>query len=250
MADEDHNKKYVESETVILEIMKSWLRHCIDEDSERRGRELEKRIGQMKKGEEETEKILSELEMYAEQPFAGQRNIKEVVDMINYLVLWLKKKIIDCDKFLKEIRMRKRSGVEEGSDSSTMMKNFSVLVVEDDSYLRNLYRRLLNVFGFLNDFQMKVEMAANGKEAVDVLRGGVSLNLIIMDMDRCTNALEEIRELRALGVESNIIGYTSSTAEAPDQQKTFMEAGLNGWFQKPMTFEIITPFLSDLTNNN
>lgn len=102
MADEDHNKKYVESETVILEIMKSWLRHCIDEDSERRGRELEKRIGQMKKGEEETEKILSELEMYAEQPFAGQRNIKEVVDMINYLVLWLKKKIIDCDKFLKE----------------------------------------------------------------------------------------------------------------------------------------------------
>ncbi|KAH8522494.1 hypothetical protein H0E87_003218 [Populus deltoides] len=220
MADEYHNKKYVESETVILEIMKSWLRHCIDEDSERRGRELEKRIGQMKKGEEETEKILSELEMYAEQPFAGQRNIKEVVDMINYLVLWLKKKIIDCDKFLKEIRMRKGSGVAEGSDSSTMMKNFSVLVVEDDSYLRNLYRRLLNVFGFLNDFQMKVEMA------------------------------EEIRELRALGVESNIIGYTSSTAEAPDQQKTFMEAGLNGWFQKPMTFEIITPFLSNLTNNN
>ncbi|KAL9369803.1 hypothetical protein Peur_041002 [Populus x canadensis] len=232
MADEYHNKKYVESETVILEIMKSWLRHCIDEDSERRGRELEKRIGQMKKGEEETEKILSELEMYAEQPFAGQRNIKEVVDMINYLVLWLKKKIIDCDKFLKEIRMRKGSGVAEGSDSSTMMKNFSVLVVEDDSYLRNLYRRLLNVFGFLNDFQMKVEMAANGKEAVDVLRGG------------------EIRELRALGVESNIIGYTSSTAEAPDQQKTFMEAVLNGWFQKPMTFEIITPFLSNLTNNN
>ncbi|KAJ6945610.1 hypothetical protein NC651_000619 [Populus alba x Populus x berolinensis] len=48
MAEEDHNKKYVESETAILEIMKSWLRHCIDEDSERRGRELEKRIGQMK----------------------------------------------------------------------------------------------------------------------------------------------------------------------------------------------------------
>ncbi|KAJ6945609.1 hypothetical protein NC651_000618 [Populus alba x Populus x berolinensis] len=188
--------------------------------------------------------------MYAEQSFAGQRNIKEVIDMVNYLVLWLKKKIIDCDKFLKEIRMRKRSGVAEGSDSSTVMKNFSVLVVEDDSYLRNLYRRLLNVFGFLNDFQMKVEMAANGKGAVDVLRGGVSLNLIIMDMDRSTCALEEIRELRALGVESNIIGYTSSTAEAPHQQKTFMEAGLNGWFQKPMTFEIITPFLSNLTNNS
>jgi hypothetical protein len=61
---------------------------------------------------------------------------------------------------------------------------------------------------------------------------------------------QEIRELRALGVESNIIGYNSSTAEAPDQQQTFMEAGLNGWFQKPMTFEIITPFLSNLTNIN
>ncbi|KAG6791324.1 hypothetical protein POTOM_000441 [Populus tomentosa] len=222
MADEDHNKKYVESETAILEIMKSWLRHCIDdEDSEQRGRELEKRIGQLKKGEEETENILSELEMYDEQSFAGQRNIKEVIDMINYLVLWLKKKIIDCDKFLKEYVLKtlnkKRSGVAEGSDSSTVMKNFSVLVVEDDSYLRNLYRRLLKVFGFLNDFQMKVEMAANGKEAVDVLRGGVSLNLIIMDMDRSTCAPEEIRELRALGVESNIIGYTSSTAEAPHQ---------------------------------
>ncbi|KAJ6961797.1 hypothetical protein NC652_000678 [Populus alba x Populus x berolinensis] len=140
MADEDHNKKYVESETAILEIMKSWLRHCIDdEDSEQRGRELEKRIGQLKKGEEETENILSELEMYAEQSFAGQRNIKE---------------------------NKKRSGVAEGSDSSTVMKNFSVLVVEDDSYLRNLYRRLFKVFGFLNDFQMKVEMAANGKEAL------------------------------------------------------------------------------------
>jgi hypothetical protein len=61
---------------------------------------------------------------------------------------------------------------------------------------------------------------------------------------------QEIRELRALGVENNIIGYTSSTAEAPDQQQTFMEAGLNGWFQKPTNFEIITPFLSNLTNIN
>lgn len=54
---------------------------------------------------------------------------------------------------------------------------FSVLVVDDDNFVRQIHKMVMIKLG------MEVQVAKNGKEAVDLHRAGASFNLILMDME-------------------------------------------------------------------
>ncbi|GMY20335.1 two-component response regulator ARR22-like [Fagus crenata] len=62
---------------------------------------------------------------------------------------------------------------------------FSVLIVDDDLIIRKIHRVLLS------KFTTEIQVAENGKEAVDLYRSGALFDLVLMDMDMpIVNGLE------------------------------------------------------------
>ncbi|KAG5224144.1 two-component response regulator ARR [Salix suchowensis] len=124
-------------------------------------------------------------------------------------------------------RSKVMAGGEENSDAGKT--DFHVLVVDDSTVVRMVHRMLMTSLGW------KVQEAKNGKEAVDLHINGAYFDLIFMDMEMpIMNGPTATRELRAMGVKSNIIGVTSS--------------GLNHCVSKPLTIAMISSFLPDSNN--
>ncbi|KAJ9185755.1 hypothetical protein P3X46_005349 [Hevea brasiliensis] len=120
---------------------------------------------------------------------------------------------------------------------------FSVLVVDDDNVVRTIHKMMLEVKG------MEVQLATNGKEAVDLHRVGACFNLILMDKDMpVMNGYQATKELRDMGVNCPIIGVTSSTEEA--ELEEFMEAGLDDCICKPLTIEKIACYLPGVASTS
>ncbi|KAJ4842206.1 hypothetical protein Tsubulata_005853 [Turnera subulata] len=129
---------------------------------------------------------------------------------------------------------------DEGKDNSNNI--FSVLIVDDCSVIRTIHKM------FMTNLGMEVQVANDGKEAIELHRSGASFELILMDMEMpIMNGPEATRELRATGVNSPIIGITSCTSEPAI--RVFMEAGLNDCVEKPLTIEKISHFLPPIKTN-
>ncbi|KAJ6349385.1 hypothetical protein OIU77_006884 [Salix suchowensis] len=136
-------------------------------------------------------------------------------------------------------RSKVMAGGDENSDGGKT--DFHVLVVDDSTVVRMVHRMLMTSLGW------KVQEAKNGKEAVDLHINGAYFDLIFMDMEMpIMNGPTATRELRAMGVKSNIIGVTSCTFESA--HKDFIEAGLNHCVSKPLTIAMISSFLPDSNN--
>ncbi|XVF30956.1 hypothetical protein REPUB_Repub16aG0103800 [Reevesia pubescens] len=132
--------------------------------------------------------------------------------------------------------------VDEAED---MVKNnnFTVLVVDDDPLIRTLHDMHLKKFG------LKPQVVENGKKAVDLCHFGATFNLILMDKEMpVMDGAEATKELRAMGVNSMIVGVTSR--DLPYEKQAFMEAGLDYCFEKPLTSEKISFLLQKLNKNN
>ncbi|CAK7341251.1 unnamed protein product [Dovyalis caffra] len=143
---------------------------------------------------------------------------------------------------LQSSTMRNHAMGDGGDKDNGRSNSFSVLVVDDDTVVRMVHRMLMTSIG------LEVQEVKNGKEAVDLHHAGASFDLILMDMEMpIMNGPAATRELRAMGVKSNIVGVTSRTSESV--HKDFMEAGLNHCVAKPLTIEKIDSFLPDSNNN-
>jgi CheY-like chemotaxis protein len=70
---------------------------------------------------------------------------------------------------------------EKGASSlkvdGTDERKFSVLVVDDDATIRKIHSK------FLGKFPVDVQVAVNGKEAVDLYRSGAFFDLVLMDLE-------------------------------------------------------------------
>ncbi|OMO98383.1 hypothetical protein COLO4_13957 [Corchorus olitorius] len=124
-----------------------------------------------------------------------------------------------------------------------LKNNFTVLVVDDDPIIRKVHDMQLKKFG------LKPQVVENGKKAVDLCLAGDTFNLILMDKEMpVMDGVEATKELRAMGVNSLIVGVTSR--DLPHEKQVFMEAGLDFCFGKPLTPEKITFLLKKLNENN
>lgn len=63
------------------------------------------------------------------------------------------------------------------TSDSMASRIFSVLIVDDDPIIRRINTALLNQFGF------KIQVAKNGKQAIDLYCAGAYFDLIFMDME-------------------------------------------------------------------
>ncbi|KAE8710735.1 Two-component response regulator ARR22 [Hibiscus syriacus] len=121
--------------------------------------------------------------------------------------------------------------------------NLRVLVVDDSPMIRKLHDMYLKKFG------LEVQVAENGKNAVELFRFGASFDLILMDKEMpVMDGAEATKELRAMGVKSMIVGVTS--LDSPYEKQVFMEAGLNYCFNKPLIADNISFLLQELNKNN
>ncbi|EOY10800.1 hypothetical protein QUC31_009818 [Theobroma cacao] len=136
-----------------------------------------------------------------------------------------------------------RKMVDGAEDMVSNCNDFTVLVVDDDPVIRKLHDMHLKKFG------LSAQVVENGKRAVDLCHFGATFNLILMDKEMpIMDGVEATKELRAMGVNSLIVGVTSRDSQYETQ--AFMEAGLDFCFEKPLTADKISFILQELNKKN
>ncbi len=122
----------------------------------------------------------------------------------------------------------------EGEDEAGAAVDARILLAEDNLVNQSLIRSLLQRLGY------EIEIANNGKEAVEALRGG-AFDLVLMDsqmpeMDGVT-ATKEVRKLEGPAGSVPIIALTAN-AMVGDRER-YLEAGMNDYVPKPIEPELL-----------
>ncbi|KAL2953311.1 hypothetical protein AAZX31_19G157500 [Glycine max] len=105
-------------------------------------------------------------------------------------------------------------------------RQLTALIVEDDMVIRMVHQKILNRVG------LKIQVAENGKEAIEIHGSGQSFDLILMDRDMpVMNGIEATKTLRSMGINSMITGVSTRSVAAHIRE--FMEAGLDDYVEKP-----------------
>uniref|UniRef100_M1DE06 Extra response regulator n=1 Tax=Solanum tuberosum TaxID=4113 RepID=M1DE06_SOLTU len=90
--------------------------------------------------------------------------------------------------------------------------------------------------------------AKNGQEAVIAHHIGACFDLIMMDLDMSVmNGRQETMELRDMHVDSLIVGMTSREKE--EEEKLFVDVGLDYYYQKPLTIDVVHDLVEKINGN-
>ncbi|KAL3750440.1 hypothetical protein ACJRO7_011442 [Eucalyptus globulus] len=118
-----------------------------------------------------------------------------------------------------------------GSEKAKMgdETRLSVLIVDDDSMIRTIHTILVNRVGMVVESQVAVYFI--------IMR---TFNVILMDW--------EMPELRNIGVSSMIGGVTSHSMHT--EEDTFMAAGLDDCYGKPLLIKILKNILQKMKIDN
>jgi len=109
---------------------------------------------------------------------------------------------------------------------------FSVLIVDDNPFNRDMLKRFLEPEGFV------IEESRNGKEALERLKESSAFSLIFMDLLMPgMDGFEAIQRIRSMGVTTPII-ISSSMSSKEDRQRC-IEAGGNDFLPKPIDVDKI-----------
>ncbi|RDX75645.1 Two-component response regulator ARR22, partial [Mucuna pruriens] len=149
-----------------------------------------------------------------------------------------------CNTSGRDVYVMEGQGQNKGkekvkTESSGIQLN--VLVVDDDRVTRKTHELLLKRAGVKNYCCVE-----NGKEAVDLHCNGQTFDLILMDKDMpVMNGTEATKQLRSMGIDSKIVGVSSSRRKEPSIED-FMEAGLDDYYSKPFTSEMLNEILDKM----
>ncbi len=172
---------------------------------------------------------------------------KELVELMNGKI-WVESKEGVGSNFIFEIELEEiKSNHLEHEDKTTDLNEntFSankILVVED-----NLTNQLV-LLGLLEDCVKEIDIAKNGKEAVEIFQIG-KYELILMDIQMpVMDGYEATRIIREIDKEIPIIALTAN-AMIEEIEKT-KEAGMNEHLIKPINIEILFATLSKHITQN
>jgi signal transduction histidine kinase/CheY-like chemotaxis protein len=131
-------------------------------------------------------------------------------------------------KSMEPERLQSQPLVTRHSIRENRCKNHNILLVEDNIVNQMVAKKIIEKLGF------KVDVAANGKEAVDILASAV-YDLVFMDvqmpvMDGLT-ATRHIRSGNVLKPQIPVIAVTAHAMKG-DREKC-LEAGMNDYISKP-----------------
>jgi signal transduction histidine kinase/CheY-like chemotaxis protein len=114
------------------------------------------------------------------------------------------------------------------SDITSLYKQITALVAEDDEINFKLIRSILTTLNF------KVIRAVNGIEAVELCRYHKDIDLILMDVKMpCMDGYNASRKIREFRPDVIIIAQTAYS----DDKETALKSGCNDFISKPFTKE-------------
>ena len=118
-------------------------------------------------------------------------------------------------------------------------KNLTVLIADDEKYIRDLATKMLNISGY------KVHLARNGREAIEVFsRKKDEISCILLDLTMPElDGREALAEIRKIDLNIPII-ITSGYCEF-DIVSKFTDEKISGFLQKPYNLEDIISAIED-----
>ncbi|MDR2596985.1 MAG: response regulator [Treponema sp.] len=128
---------------------------------------------------------------------------------------------------LQQFKMSSASQAEKAQIIYDPMPYGSVLVVDDME--TNLYVAK----GLLSPYELSIETADSGFEAIDKVKGGSVYDIIFMDhMMPKMDGIEATKILREMGYKGNIVALTANAIVGQDEM--FMKNGFDGFISKPI----------------
>ncbi|KAI5952561.1 hypothetical protein KGF54_003428 [Candida jiufengensis] len=133
--------------------------------------------------------------------------------------------------------IKKSSSLSSSSTTTTIsssqlcdeLKNIKILVAEDNQVNQEVIKRMLRLEGFTN-----LTMAANGKEAVEIIEKNSTYDLIFMDIQMpIMDGITAVKYIRSnLNFINPIIALTAFADES--NVKECYNCGMNGFLAKPI----------------
>jgi signal transduction histidine kinase/CheY-like chemotaxis protein len=118
-----------------------------------------------------------------------------------------------------------------------LMPYGSVLIVDDVDVNIYVADALMSVY------ELKIETALSGFEALDKVKGGASYDVIFMDhMMPEMDGVETTRKLREFGYDAPIVALTANAITGSD--KMFLENGFDGFISKPIDIRQLNAILN------
>ncbi|XP_077222953.1 two-component response regulator 24-like [Tasmannia lanceolata] len=134
-----------------------------------------------------------------------------------------------------------RQDPNQGLSSYTPKNKLTALVVDDNKVNRKIHKMLLTNLG------VKSEEAENGQEAVNLCALGIIFDLILIDMEMpVMDGPQATRIMREIGVRSKIVGVSGNSRS--DEKQSFMEAGIDEFYEKPMTRAKLISLVQEIDN--
>lgn len=118
-----------------------------------------------------------------------------------------------------------------------MNKKFTTLIAEDDEISFELYKiRLQN-------FDLNIIHAANGKIAVDKVKENPDIDLILMDIRMpVLDGYEATKQIREINSKIPIVAQTAFAAIPEHQQ--MLEYGFTDFYAKPLTDNLLDQIIN------
>jgi len=128
---------------------------------------------------------------------------------------------------LQQFKMSSASQAEKAQITYDPMPYGSVLIVDDVE--TNLYVAK----GLLSPYELSIETANSGFEAIDKIKGGSVYDIIFMDhMMPKMDGIEATKILREMGYKGTVVALTANALVG--QAEMFMKNGFDGFISKPI----------------
>jgi CheY-like chemotaxis protein len=138
------------------------------------------------------------------------------------------------ERFTKQIEQ-----VDYTEGNTDDLKDKHVLIVDDD--IKNIFV----LTSALQEYDMHIDHAKNGQEAIDFLTTHSDIDIVLMDiMMPIMNGYEAMRKIRTMDKIKNI-PIIAVTAKAMQQDKDeAIEAGADDYLTKPIDLEKLSAMIS------
>ncbi|MFW5822111.1 MAG: response regulator, partial [Tangfeifania sp.] len=128
--------------------------------------------------------------------------------------------------------------VSGDEDNASGFKGKKVLVVDDD--IRNVFA----LAQILEERDIEVFEAENGKTAIDVLKDNPNIDLVLMDiMMPVMNGYEAMQEIRKIPALENIPIITLTAKAMKEDYQKAIDSGANDYISKPVDVEKLLSLL-------